>query len=323
MRRPRWPVVLFAAVATPAVLGLAAALWAPAAGLDVRTPLAQLGAFRPQIAAGAFAVGVCLALVPWRPARIAGLAGVLVAASTVPQIAPRAVPDLGPGPSDLTVMAVNVFLSEADPARVAHMAVDRQADVVVLPEASAAYAAEVVRHAAARGVEYVSETDGPPPAGIRQGPFPTSLLVRAEREPRFVPAPRLRLGAVAVQLGALRLVAVHPTAPVPGAEADWAADHALLAAECAGAGPLILAGDFNSTLDQSPMRGVLAAGCDDAGEIAGRGLTGTWPARAARPLRVPIDHVLLTPAAGGVTGYEPLDVDGTDHRGLLVTVRTR
>lgn len=323
-RARRWPAVLFGAVATPVLLGLGAVLWAPTAGLDVRTPLAQLGAFRPQIAVAAFSAGVCAVLVPWRPVRLAGLGLVLVAASTVPQIAPRVVPDLAPGPADLTVLSVNVFLSEADPDAVARLALTHGADVVALPEADADFAAQVVRLAAADGVTYLAETDGPGRTTRWQGPFPTSLLVRADHAPRFVPAPALRYGAVTAELpGPLTVTAVHPTAPVPGAEADWSADHALLVDECARGGSRLLVGDFNSTLDQSPMRAVLAAGCRDAGEIAGRGLSGTWPARSTRVLRVPIDHVLLTPEAGEVTGYALVDVPHTDHRGLLVTIRTR
>jgi endonuclease/exonuclease/phosphatase (EEP) superfamily protein YafD len=321
--RRRWPAALFGAVATPAVLALGAVLWAPAAGLDVRTPLAQLSAFRPQIAFAAFTAGACAVLVPWRPARIAGLACALAAASTLPQIAPRAVPDLAAGPADLTVLSVNVFLSQADAAAVARIAVGHQADVVALPEGSAAFAAKVVRLAAADGVAYLSETDGPDVPVGGGGPFPTSLLVRADRAPRFVPGPRLRYGTVSAVVGRVTVTAVHPTAPVPGAEQAWRDDHAPLAAECARGGPLVLVGDFNSTLDHSPMRAILAAGCRDAGEIAGRGLAGTWPATTARPLRVPIDHVLLTPGAGDVTGYRLIDVPHTDHRGLLVTIRMR
>ncbi|MGE3284980.1 MAG: endonuclease/exonuclease/phosphatase family protein [Pseudonocardia sp.] len=316
-------MALFGAAATPVVVALGVALWAPAAGLDTRAPLAQLGAFRPQIAFAAFVTGVCAVLVPWRPARIAGLACALVAASTVPQIAPRVVADLAAGPADLTVLSVNVFLSQADPAAVARLAVDRDADVVALPEGSAEYAAEVVRLAAGDGATYLSRTAGPEVPAGDGGPFPTSLLVRADRAPRFVPGPPLRYGTVSALIGPLTVTAVHPTAPVPGAEQDWRDDHAPLAALCARGGPLLLVGDFNSTLDQSPMRAVLAAGCRDAGEIAGRGLAGTWPAGSARPIRVPIDHVLLTPDAGEVTGYALVDVPHTDHRGLLVTIRMR
>jgi hypothetical protein len=36
-----------------------------------------------------------------------------------------------------------------------------------------------------------------------------------------------------------------------------------------------------------------------------------------------IDHVLLTPAAGTVGGYEMVDVPAGDHRGLVVMIRTR
>lgn len=327
---PRRLLVRVVGVAVLLAVGLV--LWAAALGLDDRTLFAQLSAFRVQIAGAVLVVGLVVALVPWRATRLFGVALVLLALSPLPQILPRVIAEPPAGSGALTVLSLNVFLGRADPADVAALAVDRGADVVALPEASAPFAAAVVRGAAVAGVEYLAATDGPAvplladgtPAIRGEGPYPTSLLVRADRRPVFRPGePRTGPGSVTAQLPGARpvtVVAVHTSAPLPGAEPAWRADHDALAQACAAGGPLVLAGDFNSTLDQSPLRDVLAQGCGDAAEATGQGLRGTWPARRPSPLRIVIDHVLLTPAAGTVATYDVVAVPGTDHRGLVVTI---
>jgi endonuclease/exonuclease/phosphatase (EEP) superfamily protein YafD len=82
---------------------------------------------------------------------------------------------------------------------------------------------------------------------------------------------------------------------------------------------VIVAGDFNATLDHSVFRSAIA-GCADAAEQAGEGLTATWSTRWPRWLGPQIDHVLVT---GGIT-TETLsvhDVPGSDHRAVLTRLR--
>jgi endonuclease/exonuclease/phosphatase (EEP) superfamily protein YafD len=82
---------------------------------------------------------------------------------------------------------------------------------------------------------------------------------------------------------------------------------------------VIVAGDFNATLDHAVFRHAIT-GCADAGERTGQGLVGTWPNRFPRRLGPQIDHVLIT---GGITA-ETLsvhDVPGSDHRAVLTRLR--
>jgi endonuclease/exonuclease/phosphatase family metal-dependent hydrolase len=81
----------------------------------------------------------------------------------------------------------------------------------------------------------------------------------------------------------------------------------------------VLAGDFNATLDHSPLRGLLGRGYDDAAEITGDGLRPTWPAADAWRPPVTIDHVLVSGGIG-VQRYETFTVSGSDHRALLAHV---
>jgi endonuclease/exonuclease/phosphatase (EEP) superfamily protein YafD len=148
---------------------------------------------------------------------------------------------------------------------------------------------------------------------------------------------RADLGAVAAQidrstgfpsvevsgagLGDLRFVAFHSIAPTPGEIPEWSSDLATLGRWCADrqAGPVIVAGDFNATLDHSVFRSALT-GCSDAAERTGDGLVGTWPSSLPRWLGPQIDHVLIT---GGITA-ETLsvhDIPGSDHRAVVTRLR--
>ena len=90
-------------------------------------------------------------------------------------------------------------------------------------------------------------------------------------------------------LGALRVVAFHSVAPVPGAVPEWRDDMALLPTWCAGPTPAIVAGDFNATLDHSLLRAGMA-GCGDAAAQRGDGLVPTWGPTPAHPRDRPADR---------------------------------
>jgi endonuclease/exonuclease/phosphatase family metal-dependent hydrolase len=88
-----------------------------------------------------------------------------------------------------------------------------------------------------------------------------------------------------------------------------------------GEDPVILAGDFNATLDHAPMRAVLRRGYRDAAEQVGKGLVPTWGPRAGRrPGLLVIDHVLVDPRCT-VQAVAAYNLPGTDHRVLLAEVR--
>lgn len=320
-------------VGVPAVLATLLVLWAPAVGWDGFPPLAQLAAFRVQLMGLVLTAGAGVALLAGRAGRVCGIALMVLALSPLPQILPRALaerPAETPGVT-LTVLEQNVLRDNADVAALAQLAIDRRADVVVLPEASAVYAERVVRATHEAGVEFVAATGLPVRSdffaafGPSGSPFPTSLLVRADLRSEFdVQRPPGQLGAVTAVVrtrsGPVTLAAVHAIAPNPGMEPEWGADLREFEGLCGSAAPTIVVGDFNATLDHSPMRSLLAAGCQDAGAVAGRGLTGTWPADMPWPLQVPIDHLLFTSAAGTLLSYEVVDALGSDHRGTLTVL---
>ncbi len=311
-----------------AVVATAVVLWSPVVpigspALAAYPGFAQLTAFRLPLAVAVAASG--LVLLPLAHVRVWGLVFVMVGLSPLPQILPRAFghPAEAPaGASTLTVLSINVLASGADPAEIARLAVERRADVVSLPEASMAFAASVGERAAVLGVEYQRATDNP---SATSSPFATSLLVRRELRPEFtvarIPSHLGSVTAVAqTPAGPVRVAAVHNFPPLPGHEDSWRDDHQPLARLCGRSGPMILAGDFNSTLDHPPLRSLLDAGCADAAATVGAGLHGTWPSVLPAFLSAPIDHVLLAGGAGPVTAFDVIMVSGPDHRGLLATI---
>ena len=83
---------------------------------------------------------------------------------------------------------------------------------------------------------------------------------------------------------------------------------------------MVVGGDFNATPDTAQFRDVLAAGYDDAADQAGAGLTRTYPSDRWFPPLIAIDHVLCRGAATAVRA-STVEIDGSDHRALLVHLR--
>jgi endonuclease/exonuclease/phosphatase (EEP) superfamily protein YafD len=118
------------------------------------------------------------------------------------------------------------------------------------------------------------------------------------------------------------IVAAHAVAPRQDDMEHWRSDLQWLADQCAS-DDVILAGDFNATIDH--MNGLGTDGgtlgrCDDVAAATGNGAVGTWPTSLPMLLGAPIDHVLATPnwRPTGSIVLGALDGSGSDHRPLVV-----
>ena len=114
----------------------------------------------------------------------------------------------------------------------------------------------------------------------------------------------------------------HAIAPRRDDTAEWRADLTWLADQCA-ADSVIMAGDFNATVDNMGRLGVdggTLGRCHDAAVATGNGAVGTWSAAYPSLLGTPIDHVMATDAwrATGSVVLRSLDGAGGDHRPLVV-----
>ncbi|MDG4865603.1 endonuclease/exonuclease/phosphatase family protein [Streptomyces sp. T-3] len=127
-------------------------------------------------------------------------------------------------------------------------------------------------------------------------------------------------GAVAEIAGRpVQLQVAHPMPPVPGGIGLWRAELAALrdyAADHAGRGPTILAGDFNASQDHAAFRRILDTGLHDSARLAGESRAPSWPSSATPPLGTQIDHVLVS-RDFTVGSARFIELANTDHRSLL------
>lgn len=289
-------------------------------------PLALLAAVSSYAVVGfvvvLLAAGV-VALAGWRTRPVAVVA-VLALAGVVAHavwLAPRFVADDRPRASAPTVrlLTANLQFSEADPVRLVDDVRRQRVDVAVLEEVRP-YGLELLERA---GLTRVLPHVAGRPTSTASG-----TMVFSRYPLGAATALPLGNGGLAVTVrGHFRLLACHTAQPLdqPG---RWAADLRLLrraAARASAAGPTVVAGDLNATLDHRLLRDVLGAGVDDAVDTAGSGWQPTWPVGFGRSWTRPvvaIDHVLTGGRLVAVR-TRTLALPGSDHRGLLAEIARR
>ncbi len=120
------------------------------------------------------------------------------------------------------------------------------------------------------------------------------------------------------------VVVAHIAGPWPQPIDDWRHDYDRLpvtfreVAEQTGRGCVIVAGDFNSTMDMRPFRALLTNGYRDAAEQSGAGFAPTFPGDRRLPPLITIDHVVTRNCEA--TSLHSITVPGSDHRGLVATL---
>ena len=125
---------------------------------------------------------------------------------------------------------------------------------------------------------------------------------------------------LATPAGVVRVVDVHAVAPLTTANASrWVAQLAQLSRmDMPADRPLVLAGDFNATLDHGPLRELVVNGFRDAFVESGRGLGATWPRwRGLVPPVMRLDHVFVSQQFTVMSIREQTSA-GSDHRRLVV-----
>jgi len=82
----------------------------------------------------------------------------------------------------------------------------------------------------------------------------------------------------------------------------------------------VLAGDFNATLDHSPLRDLIDSGYRDAADAVGNGFVGTWGPYDGDPIPpVTLDRVLVDRRIR-VESTKVFGLPNSDHRALLAVV---
>lgn len=218
----------------------------------------------------------------------------------------------------LEVMTTNLLQGRGDPARVMRTAAEHRVDVLVVQE---------ITPPALRGMERLGLGEAYPHRAGRPAETPAGTMVFSTvplSDARVVPMQFDTLAmTVETAHGPLRLLAVHPRAPV-GTAWKWSSGLETLRETVAAEQFDVVVGDFNASADHAPFRRILEDGdLRDATEVANTGWMPTWPADgqvSLGPLPLPplvaIDHVLIGDrlAAEEVTGVR---VAGSDHRALV------
>jgi endonuclease/exonuclease/phosphatase (EEP) superfamily protein YafD len=119
--------------------------------------------------------------------------------------------------------------------------------------------------------------------------------------------------------GPVRIIVVHTQSPIIH-HVQWSDDLAVLGLVEPGR-PAVMTGDFNAAWWHPEFRQLLARGWRDVHQIVGRGLSPSWPVhRVLPPAFIRLDHALVNDGLA-VDSVSDVDIPGSDHRGLLVSVR--
>lgn len=336
---------MFGALMVALFAGAAAVVtWPELLRLEREFPFAQIVAFRPVLIVAFVAVALLfLVLSLARPLRAFGLwiavVSLVAAAGGAGTLALRGLgTETLPAKTDdsIRVMTWNTAGSATDAATIAETAVAMQADIVSLPETTMETGHAVAVAMGERGRPmwaHVDRYEGPDSWDANS----TALLISPElgdyavieSEADGTTNTSIVPSAVAMPVdgdGPI-VVAVHAVAPRPDAMDSWRNDLQWLADQCA-ADDVIMAGDFNATLDHMARLGVGDADlgrCHDAARATGNGGIGTWPTDLPAPVSAPIDHVMATSTwePTGSIVLSSLDGSGSDHRPLVVQYTRR
>jgi len=231
---------------------------------------------------------------------------------------PLAVPDTQPpaaaNSTGLSVASLNLWYENSEIDAVADVLAEIDVDVIVLSEFTSKHQLTLEASPLVREYPYRSERTRRGAAGI--GIWSRFPIV--ERGDLLTYNSSIDL-TVAGPDGDVRVVAMHMPTPIIDFDA-WRSDLDT-AAEIGRTtdDPTLLIGDLNSSYWHPDFRRLLDAGFVDANDAVGSGFSTSWPTDWWIPPFVRLDHALTV---GGLVSIDvdDLDVPGSDHRGLVVTV---
>jgi endonuclease/exonuclease/phosphatase (EEP) superfamily protein YafD len=329
--------VLLSLVLVAIAAVLLVALWPEPFGLQAAPVIAQVVSLRglDVVIALAVLVVVGLAALAWRRGR--RFLGLVVALLFVFSLANVAI--LGArgfagaagtttSKSAITVLSWNTKGGAPGPDEIAKLALADHADVIALPETTQQTGVAVagLMKSAGRPMWVLSAAHGYIYASHATTLLISSALGHYEVDPRVGDTSVLSsVVAKPDDTAEPTIIAVHAVSPKPEEMRNWRSDLHYLSTLCTGRN-LIMAGDFNSTIDDlrplSTQTGADFGQCRDSGLASSGGAVGTWPTNLPELFGAQIDHVMYGTAwkvvSMKVIGTE--DAAGSDHRPILVTL---
>lgn len=325
-----------------AAIAAAVLTWPQFFRLERTFPIAQIVSLRGLVVvACAAVVVVALLLCLVRPLRaFAGAIAIIALLAGVANVAVLSSRGLGsqelPGKTadSIRVMTWNTAGSAADAATIAHTAIAMQVDVVALPETTIDAGKEVAiamrelgrpmwaHHESFQDRDDYAPWDANSTTLLISPALGDYAVVASDAAGTINTSTVPSVVAMPVDGTGPIVVAVHAVAPRQDHMARWRGDLQWLADQCA-ADDVIMAGDFNATVDHMSRLGVGGASlgrCHDAAVATGNGAVGTWNTAWPALAGAPIDHIMATDAweATGSVVLTSLDGKGSDHRPLVV-----
>jgi endonuclease/exonuclease/phosphatase (EEP) superfamily protein YafD len=307
-------------------------------GLQTTWIVAQMVSMRSLgIVAGVLAAIAFALLAQFRPLR--AFAGTVVALLVVFVVGNAAIAVsrglgdtdfAGATPDTITVLSWNTLGDAPGADAVVRLAVDSGADIISLPETTQATGIEIAETMRAEGrpmwvlTEWFDQISPARSTTVLISPDLGDYVKVTSNEKRDDNTAVLPTVIVEpVDGNGPTIVAAHAVAPITGQMENWRSDLAWLAEQCQGDN-VIMAGDFNATLDNMAGLGTTADAalgkCIDSGKASGNGSVGTWPTSIPALIGSPIDHVMATPdwKTTGMRVVSETDGTGSDHRPVIV-----
>jgi endonuclease/exonuclease/phosphatase (EEP) superfamily protein YafD len=332
--------ILAAAILVILAIALLVVAWPQLFSAQRAAPVAQLVSLRGlaiAVAVAAIVVLLFIIVLSSRVRRFAASIAVLLIVFALLNTVVLATRGIGsPGfaaaaPGSLTVLAWNTLGDAPGVDAIAAAAIESGADVVALPETTAA-TGQAVAHAMGLGgrpmqaftvaFDQVSKARS------------TTLLVSEDLGPYVVDQTEPNSSVLPTVIArpadgqGPTILSVHLVAPIPGELEHWSQDLDWIAEACSN-DDTIIAGDFNSTLDHfaglATAAGATVGNCVDAANTTDNAAVGTWPTTLPALLGAPIDHIMATPnwRVTGMRVLESFDTHGSDHRPVLAQLTPR
>lgn len=217
------------------------------------------------------------------------------------------------GTPTLRAMLLNVNSRQGDVARVEQVVRELRPDILVLEEVNSRWMPALARLSEA----YPHTIVEPREDNFGIGLF--SKLPLVEGEVAYIGGADVPTILATVDVGDtnLQVVATHPLPPIGSEYSHWRNEQlARLPRYIDASQPTLLLGDLNATPWNHYFRRLLKqTGLLDSSR--GHGVQGSWPSFLPSPLRIPIDHVLHSPAVVVVNRAIGPDVK-SDHLPVIV-----
>jgi endonuclease/exonuclease/phosphatase (EEP) superfamily protein YafD len=221
----------------------------------------------------------------------------------------------------LRVLTANLYEGRADSKALVEIARER-VDVLAVQELTPELTENLVRDGLESDLPYKALDAQPYAAGVGiWSRYPLSRSNRSVGYPLGVISAAVRHPHAAAEAVVLT---AHHAGPWPQPIDDWRRDVAAFAdtlrqkTDDAGAGAVIVAGDFNASMDIQDFRRLLGSDFRDAAEQSGAGLTPTYPGESAWPPFIGIDRILTSRSSA--TDAQTVRIPGSDHLGLWAIV---